>query len=115
MKSMAYDKAYRFSVRIVNFCSKLKCSETELYLTEHLLACGTTVGSSLAQAYGTTTKIDFSDKVAVACKGCQEAAFWLSLIGDTSNIHTDEFKKLVEDTNELGKFLFAILHSDEPF
>lgn len=113
MKSIAYDKAYRFSVRIVNFCSKLKRSKTDLYLTEHLLTCGTTVGASLAQAYGATTKVDFSDRVATAYRGCQEASFWLTLIGDTSKIDTDEYKKLLEDTAELGKFLFAMLHSSE--
>jgi four helix bundle protein len=107
--NVAYDKAYAFAVRIVRACQWLTKEKQEFVLSKQLLRSGTSMGANLAEATGAISKADFSAKVSIAYKECQETKYWLSLLQDTEYLPQTHFESLHADADELGRILFAIL------
>ena len=108
-KSVVYQKAYAFSVRIVKvyqfFCENKK----EYVLSKQLLRCGTSVGANIAEANGAISKEDFSYKISISYKECLETKYWLSLLKDTDYLTLKEYESLFADADEIAKMLFSIL------
>ncbi len=106
--SLAYDKAYLFAVRIVNL-HKFLLSKNEYILSKQILRCGTSIGANLAEATGGISKADFSAKISISYKECQETKYWLRLMKDTDYISLEQYESLNKDAEEISKILFAIL------
>lgn len=107
----AYEKAYAFAVRVVKCCQFLTGEKKEYVLSKQLLRGGTSIGANLAEANGAISEADFSAKVSVSYKECQEAKYWLNLLKDTGYLEESAYASFYADANELGKILFAILRT----
>jgi len=55
-KSIAYEKAYKFSVRIVKTYQSIKTNKMEYVLSKQLLRCGTSIAANIAEANGAISK-----------------------------------------------------------
>jgi len=108
-KSVAYEKAYKFAIRIVKCCQWLRKEKKEFVLSKQLLRCGTSIGANLAEANGAISDADFSAKVSVSYKECQEVKYWLNLLKDTNYLTDKNFSSIHADADEIGKILFTIL------
>jgi four helix bundle protein len=108
-KSIAYEKAYKFAIRIVKCCQWLRSEKKEFILSKQLLRCGTSIGANLAEANGAISDADFSAKVSVSYKECQEVKYWLNLLKDTNYLTDKNFNSIHTDADEIGKILFTIL------
>jgi four helix bundle protein len=108
-RSIAYKKAYKFAIRIVKCCQWLRGEKKEFILSKQLLRCGTSIGANLAEATGAISDADFSAKVSIAYKECQEVKYWLSLLKDTNYLTDRNFNSIHTDADEIGKILFTIL------
>ncbi|MEB3279344.1 four helix bundle protein [Capilliphycus salinus ALCB114379] len=109
--SIAYDKAYQFAIRIVNAYKYLTETKKEFVLSKQLLCSGTSIGANLAEANSAISSSDFSAKVSIAYKECQETKYWLSILKDTGYIDEKAFNSIYQDAEEIAKILFAILKS----
>ena len=107
--NVGYEKAYAFAVRVVKCCQYLAGKKKEYVLSKQLLRSGTSIGANLAEANGAISKADFSAKVSIAYKECQETKYWLSLLRDTGSLDDASFTSIHADADELGRILFAIL------
>jgi four helix bundle protein len=110
-KSLVYDKAYKFAIRIVNAYKYLSIKKNEYVLSKQLLRSGTSIGANIAEANGGISKADFSAKISIAYKECLETKYWLNLLKDTNYISPKEFNSIYPDADELSKILFSILKS----
>ncbi|MGB6296465.1 MAG: four helix bundle protein [Rivularia sp. (in: cyanobacteria)] len=110
-KSLVYDKAYKFAIRIVNAYKYLSIKKKEFVLSKQLLRSGTSIGANIAEANGAISTADFSAKMSIAYKECLETKFWLNLLKDTNYISLKEFNSIYPDADELSKILFSILKS----
>ncbi len=108
-KSIAFDKAYSFAIRIVKCCQWLQGEKKEYVLSKQLLRCGTSIAANLAEANGAISDADFSSKVSISYKECQETKYWLNLLKDTNYIEKSNFKSIINDAEEISKILFSIL------
>ncbi len=108
-KSIAFDKSYAFAIRIVKCCQYLQTEKKEYILSKQLLRCGTSIGANLAEADGAISNADFSAKVSISYKECQETKYWLNLLKDTNYITKQDFESINIDTEEISKILFSIL------
>lgn len=108
-KSIAYDKAYKFAIRIVNAYKYLTQDKKEFILSKQLLRSGTAIGANIAEANGSISPADFSAKMSIAYKECLETKYWLSLPKDTEFIDQKSFDSIYEDADEIGKILFSII------
>lgn len=107
--NVAYNKAYAFAIRIVKCCQYLVGEKKEYVLSKQLLRCGTSIGANLAEANGAISKADFSAKVSISYKECQECRYWLRLLKDTGYLDESAFLSIHADADELGRILFSIL------
>ncbi|NLF07400.1 MAG: four helix bundle protein [Pirellulaceae bacterium] len=108
-KNVGYEKAYAFAVRVVKCCQYLAGEKKEYVLSKQLLRSGTSIGANLAEANGAISKADFSAKMSISYKECQETKYWLCLLKDTGYLAPSAFTSIHADADELGKILFSIL------
>ncbi|MBD2482384.1 four helix bundle protein [Planktothrix sp. FACHB-1365] len=108
-KSLVYDKAYKFAIRVVNAYKYLTQNKQEWVLSKQLIRSGTSIGANIAEANGAISQADFSAKISIAYKECLETKYWLSLLKDTSYLDEQAFNSIYQDADEVGKILFAIL------
>lgn len=107
--NVGYEKAYAFAVRVVKCCQYMVGEKKEYVLSKQLLRSGTSIGANLAEANGAISKAEFSAKVSISYKECQETKYWLSLLKDTGYLDEASFASIHADADELGKILFSIL------
>jgi len=108
-RSVGYQKAYQFAIRVVNAYRYLTKDKQEYVLSKQFLRSGTSIGANLAEAHGGISTADFSAKVAIAYKECLETKYWISLLRDTGYFEEKAANSLFEDADEIGKILFTIL------
>lgn len=108
-KSLVYDKAYKFAIRVVNAYKYLIQDKKEFILSKQLVRSGTSIGANIAEANGAISEADFSAKISIAYKECLETKYWLSLLRDTDYFEKNAFDSIYRDADEIGKMLFSIL------
>jgi four helix bundle protein len=108
-KSLVYDKAYNFAIRVVKAYKYLTEQKKEFILSKQLMRSGTSIGANIAEANGAISKADFSAKMSISYKECLETKYWLSLLKDTNYIDKKAFDSIYEDADEIGKMLFSVL------
>jgi four helix bundle protein len=108
-KSLAYEKAYKFAIRVVNAYKFLTQEKKEFVLAKQLLRSGTSVGANIAEANGAISDADFSAKMSIAYKECLETKYWISLLKDTGYIEEKAFDSIYQDADEIAKILFSII------
>ncbi len=96
-KSIAFDKAYAFAIRIVKCCQWVQKEKKEYVLSKQLLRSGTSIGANLAEANGAISDADFSSKISISYKECQETKYWLNLLKDTNYIEQSDFDNIIID------------------
>ncbi len=109
--SIAYDKAYKFAIRIVKAYKYLTSEKKEYVLSKQLLRSGTSIGANLAEANGAISPQEFSSKVSIAYKETLETKYWLSLLKDTDYITEKMFQSINQDADELTRILYSILRT----
>lgn len=109
MENNLYDKAYQFSIRIVNAYKFLSKERREFIISKQLLRSGTSIGANISEANGAISKADFSAKISISYKECLETKYWLNLLKDTEYIDSNFFDNIYKDADELAKIMFSIL------
>lgn len=105
--SIAFSKAKKFAIRIVNLYKHLRESKNEHIISKQVFRCGTSIGANLSEAVCGVSDKDFLCKIYIALKECSETRFWLELLHDTKYISESEFNSLNSDCMELYKMLMA--------
>lgn len=108
INSMVYEKAYNFSIRIIN-AYKYLTNNQEYILAKQLLRSGTSVGANIAEANGAISDADFSARLSIAYKEVLEVKYWLSLLKDTDYITIDMYESMHADADEIAKMLYSII------
>jgi len=107
--SIAYEKAYKFSIKVVETFKYLKDIKKENVLSKQLLKSGTSIAANLAEANGAISKADFTSKVSISYKESLETRYWISLLKDTNYLDQNDFESLDTDLVEIIKILYSIL------
>ncbi|KAB2880202.1 four helix bundle protein [bacterium] len=108
-QSKVYEKAFQFSIRIVNLYKFLISKKKEFVLSKQILKSGTSIGANLSEANGAISKAEFSAKVSIAFKEAKETEYWLQLLFETEYIDKTSFDSINRDCQEICKMLFSIL------
>jgi four helix bundle protein len=108
-KSVAYQKAYQFAIRVVRAYRYLLEEKKEYILSKQFLKSGTSIGANCAEAQGAISDCDFSANISIAYKECLETKYWISLLKDTGYFEEHAAMSLFDDADEIAKILFAIL------
>lgn len=102
-------KSFELAVAVVRMVKGLQESKREFVMSKQLLRCDTSVGANIAEAQAGLTTADFSAKLSIAYKECQETLYWLELMHTTQYISYEEYGMIKSMSTEVSKMLFASL------
>lgn len=104
-----YNKAYAFSILVINSYKNLIQERKEFVMSKQMLRSGTSIGANITEANGAISTADFSAKLSIAYKECLETKYWLSLLKDTGFLTEEQYFSLQKPADELARILFTIL------
>jgi four helix bundle protein len=106
-KSIGYDKAFKFSVRIVKLYQYLCKDKKEYALSKQALRSGTAIGACIKDALQAQSRKDYLSKMKIALKEASETEYWLDLLKATDYIDESMYESINSDCTELIKILTA--------
>lgn len=107
-KSIVYDKAFEFAIRIVNLYKYLINEKQEFVLSKQVLRSGTSIGANIKEALQGQSKKDYLSKMNIALKEASETDYWLKLLKATDYI-SEGSNSLIADCLEINKMLISIV------
>ncbi len=99
------ERTYKFALRIVKLVSALPRTMQGEVLGRQVLRSGTSIGANIEEAYGGSSKRDFTNKMSTAFKEARETHFWLRLIRDACLIPAVRIEPIVQEALELKLIL----------
>ena len=111
-KSITYEKAFKFSIRIVNL-NKYLVKNKEYILSKQVLRSGTSIGANLKEAMYGQSKKDFISKLSISLKEASETEYWMDLLYETDYIEEKVYQSLKEDLMEILKLLISSLKTSK--
>jgi four helix bundle protein len=100
-------KSKKFAVRIVNMYKYLCLEKKEYVLSKQILRSGTSIGANLSEAECAISKKDFTNKVYIALKECNETVYWLELLYETGYLNEKLYNSIYSDCEEIRRMLSA--------
>ena len=98
-------KSFDFAVRVTRLYKYILETKHENVLNKQLLRSGTAIGALVREAQNAESKADFSHKLAIAQKECDETIYWLELLKTTEFISKKEFDSIYKDAVALLKMI----------
>ena len=102
------DKCMNFAIRITNLCRFLIDEKHEHKISDQLFRSGTSIGANMAEAQCAISKKDFTAKVYISLKECNETLFWLKLLNKSGFLDSKQYKSIYDDCEELKRLLVSI-------
>lgn len=102
-------RAYKFSIRMVQFISSLPNERVYWVITDQLIRAATSIGANIIEAQAASSKKDFINYYAIALKSANETKYWLGLLRDATKTDKDIVNGLLEETKSLANILGASL------
>ena len=110
-KSVTYDKARAFAVRIVRMYQWLCNEKKEFVISKQCLRSGTSIGANLSEGLNGQSRADFVAKMHIALKEACETKYWLEILSETKYLEPKVYESLNEDCVELIKLLTSSIKS----
>lgn len=107
-KSVLYQKAFHFAVRIIRLYKYLFDKER---LYKQLLRSGTSIGANVSKAQSAPSKKNFVNKLSTALKEARESEYWINLLVETELLIQPEYDSLINDCDDLERLLTSSIKS----
>jgi four helix bundle protein len=109
------ERTYKFALRIVRLVSSLPQNTTSQVLGRQVLRSGTSVGANVEEAFGGSSKRDFTNKMSIALKEAKETHYWLRLIKDSALVTAQKIEPLVQESLEIKLILAKTVITSKKF
>ncbi|NLT94591.1 MAG: four helix bundle protein [Clostridia bacterium] len=94
-KSVVYDKAFDFSIKVITLYQHLTDIKKEYILSKQFLRSGTSIGANIKEAEHAQSKKDFLSKMNIALKEANESEYWIELLIATKYLDENKGKELL--------------------
>lgn len=111
-ESIVYEKAFKFSIRIVKLYQYL-CDKKEYILSKQILKSGTSIAANIKEGLYSQSKKDFIHKMNISLKEAAETEYWIELLKETGYITKNMHDDIIEDNCELIKLLVSIVKTSK--
>lgn len=101
------DRAYQYSIKIINFIDTLPTDTSTAIIAKQLLRSATSIGANIIEAQASSSKKDFTNFFSYSLKSANESLYWLGLLRDAKRINNPQLDFLLKETQELAKILGA--------
>lgn len=108
-RDIKYTKAKAFALRIVKMCRFLRNNGTDSIMLKQVLRSGTSIGANIAEAQYAESVADFTHKLNIAQKECNETRYRIELLFESGEINEGMFDSLYDDCTEILKLLTSVI------
>jgi four helix bundle protein len=105
------DRTAKYGEGIIHFVESLENNEINKPLITQLVRSGTSIGANYMEADGAESKKDFQHKIALCKKESKETKHWLRMISEANPHKSEEYRKLLQEAQELTLIFSSILLS----
>lgn len=112
-KNDLLDRTFAFGVDVIKFSRSLPNNPEYKIIRFQLLKSCTSVGANYEESQAGSSKRDFRNKVRIALREARESNYWLRIIEALNDIHSEELKRLSQESLELKFILGAILNNSD--
>ena len=99
------DRAYQYSIKIIEFLDALPKDISSQVIAKQLLRSATSIGANIVEAQASSSKRDFTNFFAHSLKSANESLYWLGLLRDAKKIKDAQLEHLLNETKELANIL----------
>lgn len=99
------DRAYRYSIKVIEFLDTLPKDTSSQVITKQLLRSATSIGANIIEAQASSSKRDFTNFLSYSLKSANESLYWFGLLKDAKKINDTRLKYLLNETEELANIL----------
>ena len=99
------DRAYYYSVEIIEFLDQLPKDVTSQVILKQLLRSATSVAANIIEAQAASSRKEFASFYQYALKSANESRYWLELLRDAKKVSSEKLKYLLEETQQIAKIL----------
>ena len=107
--SIVYEKAFDFSIKVVNLYKYLSDEKKEYTLSKQILRSGTSIGANIREGLEAQSRKDFISKLSISLKEAAETEYWLELFVATDILEEEKTTSMLNDIQELIKILTSII------
>lgn len=99
------ERTYKFALRVIELVSSLPRTAIGEVLGRQVLRSGTSIGANVEEAFGATSKREFTYKLNIAFKEAKETHYWLRLIRDVGLVPAKRIDLLIQEALEIKLIL----------
>ena len=103
------ERAYKYSIRIVNFLDLLPSNMTGSVIAKQLMRSATSIGAYLVESKGASSKKEFGQFFTYSLRSANETLYWLGLLRDAKKMESAELKWLIQEGQEIARIVGASL------
>ena len=103
-------RTFTFGVDCLKFLRTLPNDSESKLIRFQLGKSATSIGANYEESCG-SSKADFKKKVKIALREARESHFWLRVLEELDGYDSEEFKALLNESNELKNILAAIVNN----
>ena len=104
-------RTFDSSVKLIELLRSLEKNYIGDVLGKQILRSGTSIGANVAEAYGSSSRRDFSNFFTIAYKSARETKYWLELFQETNKGDKAQTEALLKDLEHILKILAASLRT----
>jgi len=101
-KTKLKDRAYQYSIRIIEFLDTLPKDVSSQVIVKQLLRSATSIGANIIEAQASSSKRDFTNFFTHSLKSANESMYWLGLLKDAKRIDSPQLQNLIKETREIA-------------
>ena len=112
-KNIIKERSFSFALEIIKLVQGLPKNTACFELGKQLMRFGTSIGASIEEAIGASSKKDFIHKINISKKEARETHYWLKLLSESQLTHNAKIQQLINESNELINILTSIVKTSE--
>ena len=102
--------SFDFALLVIALAEELE-TKRKYVIANQLLKSGTSIGANIWEAQNAESKADFTHKMKIAAKECEETKYWLLLCEHSDNYPTNH--NLLEKIETIQKILNKIISTSK--
>ena len=108
MDSILADLSMKFATEVIILCDNIK---NRAHIKNQILRSSCSIGANIHEARYAYSRNDFTCKLQIALKECNETIYWLELLKNTFTISEEQFQVLKNSCTRIRYMLIKSLNT----
>jgi four helix bundle protein len=105
VKSEVGQRTYVVGLRVIKLCNHLPSKKLTWIITDQLLRSSMSIGANIAEAQGSSSRLEFKKFYEIALKSGHETLYWLHMLLDAELVTEKNVSGLISEVEQITKML----------